>query len=446
MRAAVTLGVPLVGSQLAGMAMNTTDTVMLGWYGVTELAAGAITTQFWFTVMMFGAGFAYAVVPMAAEAEGRGDVVRVRRAVRMGLWACIGFCLVAMPMLWFTEDLFLLLGQEAEVAALGGEYMRIAQWAMVFLLGSWTLRGFLTAIERTAFFFWVSVAGVVVNAAFNWVFIFGNFGMPELGIRGAAVATLGTNAAVFAAIVGYCALSHRARAYQLFVRFWKPDSDMLRQVFVLGWPISLMITAETGMFIFSSIFMGWFGVIALAAHGVTLQIASIAFMVPMGMAQVATARVGNFVGRCDAIGVFRAAYSVLALCLAFAMLSAVLFLVVPEQLIGLFLDGSDASSTDVVVYAVPLLFVAACFQLVDTAQAIAAANLRGLQDTRMPMVIASICYWIIGLGLAVALGFGFDMGGVGIWIGLAAGLAAAAVALNGRFERIRPAMPFRHQA
>ncbi|MEM1378004.1 MAG: MATE family efflux transporter [Pseudomonadota bacterium] len=432
-RATLTLGVPLVGSQLGGMLMNTTDTVMLGWYGIEELAAGALATQFWFTVMMFGAGFAYAVVPMAAEAEGRGDVRQVRRSVRMGLWVCAAFVALVMPILWFSEAIFLALGQEAVVAELGGQYMRIAQWAMVTTLLWWALRGFLTAIERTMFVFWITLVGVFVNIGLNWLFIFGNWGMPELGIRGAAIATLGTNLVIFAAIGVYCAVEPRARPYEIFVRFWNPDWEAFGRVFRLGLPISMMITAETGLFIFSSIFMGWLGVVALAGHGIVLQIASLAFMVPMGMAQAATARVGLFHGRRDLPNVNRAAMSVMAVCLAFATISGLVFLALPEMLVSLFLDETNRDALTVLAYAAPLLFFAACFQLTDSAQAIGAANLRGLQDTRIPMIIAIVSYWPIGLGASYVLAFPLGWGGQGVWAGLALGLGVAAVLLNWRF-------------
>ncbi len=435
-KSALMLGVPLVGSQLGGMLMNTTDTVMLGWYGIEELAAGALSTQFWFTVMMFGAGFAYAVVPMAAEAEGRCDIRQVRRSVRMGLWVCAAYVALVMPILWYSEAIFLALGQEPVVAELGGQYMRISQWAMVTVLLWWALRGFLTAIERTIFVFWITLVGVFVNIGLNWLFIFGNLGMPELGIRGAAIATLGTNIVIFGAICLYCVFEPRARKYEIFVRFWRPDWEALSRVFKLGLPIGAMITAETGMFIFSSIFMGWLGVVALAAHGIVLQIASLAFMVPMGMAQVATARVGTFYGRAEPANMVRSAYTVLILCLTFASIAAAAFLLVPEFLISLFLDEANADALEVLAFATPLLFLAACFQLTDTAQAIGAASLRGIQDTKIPMLIAMCAYWPIGLGSAYILAFTLDFGGFGVWTGLAVGLGVAAIFLNWRFMRL----------
>ena len=439
-RATLALGAPLVGSQLGGMAMNTTDTVMLGWYGVTELAAGSISTQLLFVIMMFGAGFAYAVVPMAAGAQGQGDTAQVRRAARMGLWVGALYCLAVMPLLWFTEPLMLLLGQDAEVARLSGAYMRIAQWSIFPLLLWWTLRGFLTAIERTRIVFWATLAGVLLNGLLNWAFIFGNWGAPELGVRGAAIATLGTNLLIFGWLAVYCALHARARPYAIFVRFWKPDWPAFGEVFRIGLPIGAMITAETSMFIFSSIFMGWISVVALAAHGIALQLASLAFMIPMGMAQAATARVGHFRGRADPSGLDRAARVVMAMCLAFAAAGAALFLAAPGTLVGLFLDEADADAGAVLAYAVPLLFVAACFQLVDSAQAIGAALLRGLKDTRVPMIIAIVAYWPVGLFMGWFLGFPLGFGGVGVWAGLAAGLLVAAVLLNHRFFVLKPNM------
>lgn len=438
MRSALLLGVPLVGSQLGGMLMNTTDTVMLGWYGIEELAAGAIATQLLFTVMMFGAGFAYAVVPMASESEGRGDVREVRRATRMGIWVVILFAAIAIVLLSFTERLFLALGQEPQIAALSGDYMVIAKWSVAPLLMWWTVRGFLTAIERTRVVFWATLAGVALNGLLNWIFIFGNWGAPEMGMAGAAIATLGTNSLIFGLLVAYCYMNERARPYEIFVRFWRADWPVFRDICRIGTPIGLMITAETGMFILASIFMGWFGVVALAAHGVTLQLASLAFMIPMGMSQAATSQVGAYLGQKRSIDLRRAAGTFLGLCLTFASFSATLFLIIPEPLIRLFLDDASADAPAVVAYAVPLLFVAACFQLTDTTQAIAAANLRGLKDTRLPMIIAVIAYWPVGLGLAYGLAFPLGMGGVGVWTGLATGLGVAAVLLNWRFWRIAP--------
>jgi len=437
-RATLALGVPLVGSQIGLMLINTTDTVMLGWYSVEALAASVLATPFFFVVMIFGSGFSQAVLPIAAQAEGRGDTRGVRRAVRMGLWVAIGYSALVMPLLWQAERILLALGQDPGVSALAGEYMRIAQWAMFPALGAQGLRAFLSAIERPRIIFWSTVAGAVLNALLNWALIFGNWGAPELGVRGAAIASLGTTALTFAVLAAHVILDRKAADYEIFARFWRPDWPDLRDVLRIGVPISITILAEVTMFVFASVMMGWLGVVALAAHGIALQFASIAFMVPLGMSQAATVRIGRALGRGDALALNRAAGSAMMICLVFALMSGLLFWTVPAPLISLFLDTSEAKAADVIAYAVPLLAIAGIFQLFDNGQAVGVGFLRGLKDTRVPMLLAIFCYWGIGFPTAYLLGFVLGFGGVGVWTGLATGLAFAAVFMNVRFLILRP--------
>ncbi|MCI5074243.1 MATE family efflux transporter [Oricola sp.] len=438
LRATLKLGGPLVGSQIGLTLINTTDTVMLGWYSIEALAAAVLATPMFFTVMIFGSGFSQAVMPIAAQAEGRGDTRGVRRAVRMGLWVAIAYSALVMALLWFTEDILLALGQDPGVAAPAGDYMRIAQWAMLPTLVAQGLRAFLSAVERPRVIFWSTVAGAILNAGLNWALIFGNWGAPEMGVRGAAIASLGTTVLTLAVLVAYVRFDRKASEYEVFARFWRPDWPDLREVLRLGLPISIMILAEVGMFVVSSILMGWIGVAALAAHGIAMQITSIAFMVPLGMSQAATVRVGRAHGRGDAMALNRAAGSALAICLVFASMSGVLFWVLPEFLISLFLDNAEPQAPRVIAYAVPLLMVAAAFQLLDSAQAVGAGLLRGLKDTRVPMLLAIASYWGVGFPMAYGLAFIAGLGGVGVWSGLAAGLGLAAVSLNGRFMLLRP--------
>ncbi|MFZ2099612.1 MAG: MATE family efflux transporter [Oricola sp.] len=438
LRATFALGVPLVGSQLGLMLINTTDTVMLGWYSVEALAAMVLAAPMFFTVMIFGAGFSHAVVPIAAQAEGRGDTRGVRRAVRMGLWVAIAYSALMMLPLWHTRTILLALGQDPEVAALAGDYMRIAQWGMFPVLAAQGLRAFLSSVERPRIIFWSTVAGALLNGFLNWILIFGNWGAPEMGVKGAAIASLGTTALTFLVLSVYVTIERKAAEYMIFVRFWRPDWPDLREVLRIGLPISITILAEVALFVFSSILMGWLGVVALAAHGIAMQIVSIAFMVPMGMSQAATVRIGRARGGGDATALNRAAATVMVACLAFALLSGLLFWTIPAPLISLFLDNGKPEAPDVVRYATPLLMIAAIFQLFDTAQAVGAGLLRGLRDTRVPMVIAIFSYWAVGFPLAYGLGFVADLKGPGVWSGLAVGLAFAAVLLNARFMILRP--------
>lgn len=436
-KATFLLAVPLIGAQLGQMAINITDTVMVGWLGATELAAAVLATQMFFLVFIFGVGFAQAVMPVAANAQGRGDIRGVRRSVRMGLWVLTLFSALMMVPLWFAEAILLSLGQEAETSRLAGEYMRVAQWSMFPALYVMGLRSYLAVLGRAHVLMWATFAIVFINAGFNYVFIFGNLGAPAFGIVGAAIASLGSNLLCAGWLFAYTQTKPELKQYELYVRFWRPDWPAFFEVVRLGWPIGLTIIAEAGLFSAASIMVGWLGTIPLAAHGIALQLASVAFMIPLGLSSAVTVRIGVAHGQRDWLGLSRAGWSALALATTIAVIAALSFFLIPETLIGFYLDEGNAAALDVLAFAVPLLFVAAAFQVVDGIQAVAAGLLRGLKDTRMPMIIAIISYWAIGLPLGYVLGFPLGLGAVGVWWGLAAGLSAAAVLMTRRFARRR---------
>lgn len=433
--ATLALGMPLVGTQIAQIAINTTDVVMLGWYGTSHLAAGVLATQAFFFVFIFGAGFTYAVVPMAAQAEGRGDATQLRRSVRMGFWVIILYSAVVMPLMWQVEAILLFLGQKPELAKLAGDYMHLAQWSILPALATLVFRAFFAAQSRVQIVLWSALIGTLANAVLNYAFIFGHLGAPEMGIRGAAIASLGSSMAILVMLIGWTYIVPKFRSYQLFVRFWRPDWQAFNDVVRMGIPIGLMIIAEVGLFLSASVMMGWLGTVTLAAHGIALQLGSIAFMVPLGMASAATVRVGQLYGRGDDAGLARAAHVVLVISGIFALASALLFWFLPTELIGLFLDHSQPEALEVLSIAVPLLAIAACFQFVDSMQVVGAGLLRGLNDTRVPMLIAVISYWVVGLPVAWGLGFGLGFGAQGIWWGLAIGLGVASWLLLWRFFR-----------
>ncbi|VVT24079.1 MATE family efflux transporter [Rhizobium sp. EC-SD404] len=434
-RASMLLATPLIGAQLGHMAINISDTVMVGWLGATELAATVLATQGFFLVFIFGVGFAQAVMPVAASAEGRGDIRGVRRSVRMGLWVLMLFAALVMLPMWHTETILLSLGQQPAIAALAGEYMRVAQWAMFPALIMMGLRSYLAVVGKAHVLMWATFVGVFLNIGLNYLFIFGNFGFPALGIVGAAVASLGTNLFGAAWLFWYTSSKDVLKKYELYVRFWRPDWPAFFDVVRLGWPIGLTIIAEAGLFAASSIMVGWLGTIPLAAHGIALQLASIAFMIPLGLSSAVTVRVGVAHGQRDWTGLQRAGWSGVVLAAAIGLAAAMTFLIIPGVLVGFYMDESNPNAAEVIAFAVPLLYVAAAFQIVDGIQAVAAGNLRGLKDTRMPMIIAIVSYWVIGLPAGYVFGFPLGFGAMGIWFGLAAGLTVAAVFLSLRFSK-----------
>jgi len=430
-RAILVLGLPLVGGHMAQMGIGLTDTIMVGWYGAEALATVTLATTLFMTLMLAGSGFAWAVMPMVAKYHAEDDDQSVRRSTRMGLWLSAIFCAAVFPLLWWSEALLLMLGQLPQVASEAQLYLRILVFGLLPALVTMTLKSYLAALERTQVVFWVTAVAVPFNALANYALIFGNFGFPELGIEGAAIASLSTHLFSAAVVVGY--ILAFVPEHSLFQRIWKSDWDMFATVFRLGWPIGLTTLSEVGLFAASAIMMGWLGTIPLAAHGIALQLASMTFMLHLGLSNAATVRAGNAFGRRDMPHLARGGAVALTLSALVALLTIVLFVSLPEPLISVFLDPDDPARADIIATGVILLVLAALFQLVDGAQVVALGLLRGIQDARVPMVLAAVSYFGVGLPAAYVLGFGLGWGGAGVWSGLVIGLAVAAVLLNHRF-------------
>ena len=433
LRATFALGIPLVGAQLAQMAIHTTDVILVGWLGTTELASVVIATQVFFIVFIFGTGFTSAVIPLVAQALGHNDKVGVRRAVRMGLWVVIAYCALMAPILWFSEPILLALGQAPDVAANAQGYLRIAQWGMFPALGLFAIRSFVTGLEKGSIVLHVTLGMFAINFVVAYLTIFGHYGAPQLGLYGAALAAVCANVTGFVIIVAYVQMHETTRSYEIFVRFWRPDWPIIGEVLHLGLPISFTILAETSLFAAASLLMGMIGKLELAAHGIALQLASIAFMIPLGLAQVATVRVGLANGRGDDLGVRRAGVAVLLVSIVFAVFGSVLYAAFPYFWGSLFLDTTQPDAAAVLALAVPLIVIAGAFQLVDGLQAVGAGLLRGLKDTKIPMILALIAYWPIGFTCAYVFAFPLGFGGKGVWFGFVLGLAAAAAFLCIRF-------------
>lgn len=432
-RAIAVLGLPLIGGHLAQQAIGLTDTIMLGWYDVTALAAVTLASGYFFVLFMLGSGFALAVMPLVAMADGAGDETSIRRSTRMGLWLSLIYAVLAMPALWWSEPVLLFLGQEKTVSADAATYLRIAGWGLFPALLVMALKSYLAALERTQIVLWITLLAAVVNGITNYALIFGNWGAPELGLTGAAIASVASQAVSLIAVVIYAVLA--LPQHSLFRRFWRPDWEMFGRVFRLGLPIGLTLLSETSMFVASAFMMGWLGTIALAAHGIAITVTSATFMLHLGLSNVATIRAGNALGRRDRKHLERGALVVTVMSLAVSALTIVAFLLFPEFLTRLFLEAGDPIVPQVVAISTVLFAAAALFQLVDGAQVIALGLLRGLQDTRVPMVIAALSYWVIGIPASYLFGFTMGGGGVGIWLGLAMGLAFAGVLLMTRFWR-----------
>ncbi|PTV96302.1 MATE family multidrug resistance protein [Rhodobacter aestuarii] len=435
MRALLWLGLPMVGSNIAQMLLHVSDTIMLGWYGVPELAAVVLGSSFFFFLFILGSGFSYVLMGRISAAIGRDDPVQLRRDARMGLWIAIGYGCAVMPIMAAAEPILLALGQDPHLSALAQQYLSVAMWGMVPALVVAALRAYLSAQERAQAVMWATFWGVVVNVMANWAFIFGHFGAPEMGVRGAALASVMVQISTAGLLALYAAKHPKLRSVDLFGRFWRPDWQALFVLIRLGLPAGLTHLSEAGLFQASALMMGWIGTHELAAHGIALELASLTFMIHMGLSNAATVRVGHAYGASDTDRLRAVAKAALILSFAMAALTIAAFLGFPQQLVGLFIDNADPAAPAILAFGAKLLAVAALFQLFDAAQVMALGLLRGVHDTRVPMVVATVSYWLIGIPASYVLAFPLGLGGVGLWLGLVIGLACVGVTLIRRFWR-----------
>lgn len=433
----LSLAWPMILTNLAQVAMTATDVMIIGRLGAQALAAGALGSNLYFAPLIFGLGLMYATQPMMAAERGRfkHSVRDVRRTVRQGLWLAILVTIPIWVFLWNAEPILILLGQDPTLSAQAAVYMRGLQWAVLPFFGYIVLRSFISALERPGWALVIMAIAVAINAIGNYALVFGRLGFPELGIFGSGLATSFASFVMFAGMAIVCVVEKRFRRYRVFGRFWRSDWPRFWALLKLGAPISGILAFEVTIFNAAAFLMGWLGAIPLAAHIIALQIASVTFMVPLGIAQAATVRVGLAHGRKDSDGISRAGWTALVMGVSFMALMALVMLATPRLLISAFIDIGDPANAAVVSLAVTFLAFAALFQVADGAQAVAAGMLRGLQDTTVPMLLAAVGYWGIGLPLGAFLAFRAGFAGSGIWIGLCCGLAAVGALLIWRWVR-----------
>ena len=433
-----TLGLawPLILANLTMAAIQATDVVLLGWLGARPLAASALGLNLNFAFSLICLGLVTASSPMMATALGARlrSAKEVRRTFRQSFWMVATVTIPIWLILWNSEGLILALGQEPALARDAQTFLHGYMWSMLPFLLFQAMRNFVSALERPGWVLAISLVGIVCNALLGYALIFGKFGLPALGIFGGGLASsiVWTLLALLLALV--IVTDRQFRRYHLFGRFWRPDWPRYRRLWKLGLPIGLAMGFEGGVFSAAAYLMGLIDAESVAAHAVALQIAALSFMVPWGLAQATTVRVGLFLGRGDPAGIRRAGWTAWILGVAFMALMAVTIWAFPRDLITLFLDDTPANAR-VIALGVSFLTIAAIFQMVDGAQVVGAGMLRGLHDTRVPMLFTFVGYWAIGIGVGVWLAFSRGWQGQGIWTGLAIGLAIVAVLMIWRWSR-----------
>lgn len=433
--ATMRLAWPLILSNLTMALIGATDVMMIGWLGPRELAAATLGFNLAMSCAIFCMGLITASAPLMASEIGRmGHSVRdVRRTFRQAIWAAITVIIPFWLLLWNTESLLLAFGQEADLARNAGLYISAYMWSILPFLCFIILRNFVSALEEPIWALVISVVGVLANFLFNYALIFGNFGVPAFGVIGAGIGSVMTNVLMFGGMVLVVLLHKRFRRYHLFGRFSYSDWPRYRMIWKLGLPIAVTMGLEGSVFGIAALLMGLINAESVAAHAIALQLASLTFMVPMGIAQAATVRVGIQYGRRDHAGIKRAGWVSFILGTSFMAAMAVVLVLAPEVLISIFIDAEAPGSEEVAALAVSFLAIAAIFQIADGAQVVAAGMLRGLHDTTVPMVFALMGYWFIGIGVGAGLAFWRGWEGIGVWTGLATGLAIVALLMLSRW-------------
>ena len=428
------LGLPMGLTQLVQFSIQTVDALMLGRLGPEALAAASIGLAVYFITFLFGIGPAIAISPLVSQALGAkaDDHLDARLSVRMGIWIA-AFCFPLLtPVLLFSEPIIVALGQPADLVALAKPYMAALAPGLPCAIGVIMLRNFLATIELTRAPLFIIIATTAFNAGVNYLLIYGSFGAPRLELVGAGIASSLSHMLGFGLLALYAQREKTARAFEIFRDFFKPDWARFRTILRLGLPIGVATGFEALLFNSGVFLMGAIGVLELAAYQVALNVAALAFMMPLGVSMAGAVRVGLAAGAGDRPRVRRAAIATAALSIFLILIVAAPAALAPEFIISAYFARDDAANAEVVSLATAFLRIAAAFMIFDAAQVAANQALRGLKDVRVPMLLAGFSYWLVGFPIAYFAGLHSSAGAVGVWWGLLAALACAAALLGAR--------------
>lgn len=423
------LAAPVVLSQFATNALALISTAVVGRLGPAALAAAGYANATYYLLFMMLLGMMLAVGPRSGAASGRGDPHGVTLALRAGLWLAGGLAALGTPLVWLVAALLPQLAPPDIHAMDAAHYLRVYSLSMLPALVLTALRGVLESTGHAQQVTKVALTGVLATLLLSPALALGLGGLPQLGITGAAGASVLTSWLMVALLLPFTLrrVSGHVSGPEI--------GHELRALLSLGWPIGLTLGAESGMFGVTALLMARFGSDALAAHNVALQVITALFMIPLGLSTATGIRVAQAAGADNMAGVRRAGFTGISLAVAVMLCFAALELSVPKLVIGIFVDVADPKNALLVKTATSMLAIAALFQTVDGIQVTSNAALRGLQDTRVPLLISLSAYWLVGLGIGSLLAFGLGFGPRGLWYGLLMGLATAAALLLWRFAR-----------
>lgn len=430
-RDSIALSIPLAAAQFAQASTGFVDTVMMGWMGPETLAAGGLATALFMAIWVGGLGLTNGVTALMAEAYGAQQSDRMTQILHQGLLLALLLSLPAMLVLLQGETLMRHAGQPIATAHLAQSYLRVIAWAYFPAIVFVMLRGVASSMNSPRIPMVISIGGLVFNALGNYVLGFGHWGFPVMGLTGLAIASAMSHGLMALSLLLYLFFHHQFQ--ELLRHQFRFNFHLLWQLFKLGLPIGISFLAEAGLFSVTTFLMGNFGVSVLAAHQIVFQTIAIIFMLPLGVSYATTIRVGQALGKQDWAGIKRSAFVGMALGGGIMAIAATLVISFPTIFIRLYLDLSLPTNQALVPIATSLFTIAALAQILDGIQTTAAGALRGLQDTRVPMVLSFIAFWMVGLTMGCGLAFGLGLGGAGLWMGQSIGLTMAAILFVIRF-------------
>ncbi|QNJ96754.1 multidrug transporter [Constantimarinum furrinae] len=434
----ISLATPVILGMLGHTLVALVDNIMVGQLGTAELAAVSLGNSFMFIAMSLGIGFSTAITPLVAEADSEGNFRKGKSAFKHGLFLCTVLSIALFLMVFIAKPLMYYMKQPPEVVDLAMPYLNLVAISLIPLIIFQAFKQFSDGLSLTKYPMYATIAANVVNVMLNYVFIFGKFGFPQLGLVGAAIGTLASRLIMVGYLWYMLSQHHKSREYVLHIRIFDLTKNMLKKILNLGFPSALQMFFEVAIFTAAIWLSGILGKNPQAANQIALNLSSMTFMVAMGFSVAAMIRVGNQKGLKRFKELRRIAFSIFLVTTLFAVVFAIFFMIFNTSLPKLYLDYDDtANFTDnfqVVSIAAKLMLIAAVFQISDAIQVVALGVLRGMQDVKIPTLITFIAYWLIGFPISFYLSMYGDYGSSGIWIGLLAGLTVSAVLLSVRFN------------
>ena len=432
------LATPVILGMLGHTFVSLIDNIMVGQLGAAELAAVSLGNSFIFIAMSLGIGFSTAITPLIAEADTEQNFAKGKSSFKHGLFLCIVLSFALFGAILLAKPLMYLMKQPEEVVAYAMPYLDLVAFSLVPLIVFQAFKQFSDGLSLTKYPMYATILANVINVVLNYLLIFGKFGMPEMGIVGAAIGTLVSRFVMLFYLWWLLTKREKSKAYVTQIKLFVLENRMLKKIISLGFPSAMQMFFEVAIFTAAIWLSGLLGKNAQAANQIALNLASMTFMVAMGLSVASMIRVGNQKGLQDFKELRRIAQSIFILGLGLAGGFALLFLAFHEVLPKLYVDLNDqvnrSDNLEVVTTAAQLLLAAAIFQLSDSLQVIVLGALRGLQDVKIPTAITFIAYWLIGFPISYFLGKESAYGSFGIWLGLLAGLTSAAILLYIRFN------------